>query len=99
MSIKTVVELDLVGYGRRARVLDEILGAEVVSTFNDQLQGFVDRGLQGIGADRSKCVLATTGDGAILAFNAAAEAHRFAMAVHKAAQGHNETHGGGLAER
>ena len=89
-AIKTVLELDLVGYSSEARRLEQGLGtAEVVLRLNDQIQGFVDEGLRAVGLPREKAVMATTGDGAILLFDAAADAHRFAEALHAAADRHN----------
>jgi class 3 adenylate cyclase len=89
-SRKTVVELDLVGYSSVARTLEENLGVEVVARFNQQIQTFVDAGLKAVHAGRERAVKATTGDGAILAFGKPADAHRFAEAVHKAAEAHNQ---------
>jgi len=89
--MKTVVELDLVGYSDVCRTLEENVGVHVVAEFNDQIQGFVDAGLSACGAQRSKVVMATTGDGAILVFDDAPSAHKFAEAVHSATQKHNET--------
>ena len=69
ITAKTVVELDLVGYSDAFRALEENVGVEVVARFNDQIQGFVDAGLSAVGTQRARVVLATTGDGAILAFD------------------------------
>lgn len=88
---KTVVELDLVGYSDLSRTLEENVGVEVVSLLNQQIQQFVDAGLTAAGAKRERAVLATAGDNAIVAFNGgAADAHRFATAVHKATEAHNK---------
>lgn len=89
MSHKTVVELDLVGYSDVCRALEENIGVEIVARFNEQIQRFVDIGLGAIGTERSGAVLATTGDGAILAFDNPTDAHRFAAAVHEATRRHN----------
>lgn len=89
MSRKTVVELDLVGYSDISRALEENAGVEVVIRLNEQIQQFVDIGLNRVGVEREQVVLATTGDGAILAFNVPDNAHRFAAAVHEATQTHN----------
>jgi class 3 adenylate cyclase len=88
--IKTVVELDLKGYGDLARELEEHLSAETVLEFNQQLQRFVDQGLGAIDVERSDAVMATTGDGAILVFDKAAQAHAFAVALHDACRRHNQ---------
>jgi 3',5'-cyclic AMP phosphodiesterase CpdA len=86
---RTVLELDLVGYSDVARLLDENLGPQTVTALNDQIQGFVDRGLAGLGLARDNTVMATTGDGAILVFERAEQAHRFAQAVHEVVRDHN----------
>jgi class 3 adenylate cyclase len=88
--VKTVVELDLKGYGELVRELEEHFSADIVLAFNEQLQGFVSLGLTAIGIDRSQAVMATTGDGAILAFSEATEAHGFAVALHEACRLHNQ---------
>jgi len=89
MAVKTVVELDLVGYSDISHTLEENLGAEVVARFNEQIQSFVDKGLAATNTTREKVVKATTGDGAILAFDDPADAHRFAFAAHTATKAHN----------
>ena len=86
---KTVVELDLKGYSDIVVQLEEHLSAEIVLQLNDQIQGFVRFGLQAVGCRREQSVIATTGDGAILVFDRAADAHRFAVAVHDACTVHN----------
>jgi class 3 adenylate cyclase len=89
MSTKTVVELDLVGYSDVCRTLEENLDTEVVARFNEQIQQFVDVGLTTVEAERERVVLATTGDGAIVAFDNPSDAHAFATAVLKATEAHN----------
>jgi class 3 adenylate cyclase len=89
MTQKTIVELDLVGYSDVARALEENLDAEIVGKFNDQIQEFVNSGLKAVGVTRRNAVRATTGDGAILVFDDPADAHKFAVEVHKSTQEHN----------
>jgi class 3 adenylate cyclase len=89
MSQRTIVELDLVGYSDLARDLEQQVGVEVVARFNDQIQEFVDVGLAAIHSTREDVVRATTGDGAILVFNRAVDAHEFAVVVLKATRTHN----------
>ena len=86
MNPKTVVELDLVGYSPLARMIEENVGVEVVSRLNQQIQQFVDVGLAAVRVKREQVVLATAGDNAIVAFDKAGNAHRFATAVHKATE-------------
>ncbi|MFL6313344.1 MAG: hypothetical protein ACJ71W_14680 [Terriglobales bacterium] len=99
MSIKTLVELDLVGYSDVCRALEENLGAHVVAQFNSQIQEFVNTGLKAVHAARAQVVLATTGDGAILAFDRAVDSHHFAVAVHHATQAHNATRSTASSQR
>ncbi len=89
--MKTVVELDLVGYSTIAEVLEQALGVETSPKLNAQIQEFVDQGLKVVGADRSRTVMQTTGDGAILVFDKPKDVHRFAEAVHVATREHNKT--------
>jgi class 3 adenylate cyclase len=89
MSQKTVLELDLVGYSDVVRNLEQQVGVEVVATFNDQIQEFVEVGLAATQSKREDIVRATTGDGAILVFEQAASAHAFAVAVLEATRTHN----------
>lgn len=56
---------------------------------NAQVQSFIDQGLGVVGAPRKSTVLATTGDGAILIFDTAEHAHRFAASVHEATRVYN----------
>ena len=84
--VKTVLELDMVGYSSIARLLEQNMGAEAVAGLNAQIQGLVDVGLKAVGLQRDTTVLATTGDGAILVFDRADEAHRFAAVLHAAAK-------------
>src|SRR5262245_651116 len=87
--IKTILDLDLVGYSSIARVYEQGSSAESVADLNAQIQGFVDRGLAAVRLPREKTVMATTGDGAILAFDQPSQAHSFAEALHAAAREHN----------
>jgi class 3 adenylate cyclase len=79
----------MVGYSRVARSLEQNVGATAVAELNAQVQRFVDAGLRAAGRERPDVVRATTGDGAILVFDSAEEAHRFAAAAHAAAKAHS----------
>jgi class 3 adenylate cyclase len=87
--VKTVLELDLVGYSDIARVYQQGHGSSWVADLNRQIQDFVDGGLRAVGANRAATVVKTTGDGAILVFDEAGQAHEFAQAVHQATRHHN----------
>jgi class 3 adenylate cyclase len=78
---KTVLELDLVAYNDVARFLEENLNVEAVKAFQDQIQNFVDHGLDAVGLRREDVVLGTSGDNAVLIFDDAETMHRFAQAV------------------
>lgn len=80
-ATRTVLDLDMVGYSTVARAMDAGGDAEGVRALNARIQRFVDAGLRGVGRSREHTVMAETGDGAILVFDAPAEAHRFAAAM------------------
>ncbi|MEH1846940.1 MAG: hypothetical protein V7L25_18580 [Nostoc sp.] len=87
---KTVVELDIVGYSDVARNLEAHLGVKVVAMLNDQIQGFVDVGLTAVGKTREQVVKASNGDNAVIVFEHAEDAHKFAQAVHNRTLEHND---------
>lgn len=86
---KTVLELDLASYGDVARVLEEHLDVMAVKAFEDQIQAFVDRGLETVNLRRADVVLGTAGDNAILIFDRPEFAHEFASVVQAATVVHN----------
>lgn len=96
---KTVIELDLVGYSTIGDNLEQGLDVKSVAQLNQQIQSFIDTGLQAVGVAREEAVMAMTGDGAILVFDLAQEAHRFAEAVHAATAEHNRTRRPPLTKR
>jgi len=97
--IKTVVELDLVGYSTICDNFEQGLDVNSAAQLNQQIQSFVDAGLKAVGASRDESVMQTTGDGAIVVFETADDAHRFAHAVHEATQRHNRQRKQPLAKR
>lgn len=90
LSIRTVVELDLRGYSDAATELEEHLSPESVLKINQQIQAFIDAALRVVQMEREQAVYETTGDGAILVFEEASTAHRFAIALHEGCRNHNE---------
>jgi class 3 adenylate cyclase len=96
---KTVLEIDLVSYSDIARVLEENLNVEAVKVFEDQIQAFVDYGLNTLGLRRDDIVLGTAGDNAILIFDDAATMHRFAQTVQQETLVHNRSKSVELAKR
>lgn len=91
--------MDLVAYSDVASMLEENLDVIAVKTFEDQVQSFVDSGLQEVGLSRDEAVLGTAGDNAILLFDDAATMHRFAQAVQTRTVGYNRTKTTPLAKR
>ena len=98
-TMRTVVELDLVGYSMIGDHLEQGLDVGSVFQLNQQIQSFIDAALTTIRIPRERAVMTTTGDGAILVFDLAADAHLFAEAVHAATSGHNRTRTSPLAKR
>ena len=88
-SIKTVLELDLAAYSDVARVLEENLDIQAVKRFEDQIQSFVDEGLNELGMRREEVVFGTAGDNALLFFDNAQAMHQFAAVVHRTTERHN----------
>ncbi|MGH7092877.1 MAG: hypothetical protein ACREFB_05020 [Stellaceae bacterium] len=91
--------MDLVAYSDVARMIEENLDVVAVKTFEDQVQSFVDTGLDAVGLKRDETVLGTAGDNAILLFDDAAVMHRFAEAVQAATVRYNATKTTAMAER
>ena len=96
---KTVVEVDLVGYSSISNNLEESLDVSTVAQINQQIQSFIEVGLKAVKASREETVMSLTGDGAILVFDSAQQAHLFAEALHRATQEHNQTRKEQLAMR
>jgi WD40 repeat protein len=98
-TIKTVLEMDLISYGDIAMVLEENLDAEAVKSFEDQIQLFVDRGLEFVGLRREDVVIGSSGDNAILTFVDPGVMHRFAHFVQQETVNYNKTKSIELARR
>ena len=86
---KTVLELDLAAYSDVASALEEHLDVQAVKTFQDQIQSFVDEGLNQLGIRRDDVVFATAGDNALLIFDDPGIMHQFAKIVQEATVKHN----------
>jgi len=96
---KTVVEVDLVGYSSISNNLEESLDVSTVAQINQQIQSFIEGGLKAAKGSREENVMSLTGDGAILVFDSAQQAHHFAEALHRATLEHNQTRTQQLAMR
>jgi class 3 adenylate cyclase len=96
---KTVVELDLVGYSTICDNVEQALDVQSVAQLNQQIQDFIEAGLSAVNAAREQTVVKTTGDGALLVFDSAQDAHRFVQAVHEATHARNLSRKQSLAKR
>lgn len=81
-TVRTILGLEFVGYSQQAKQLEQYQGVGAVAEFGKSIQKLLDDGLKMVDAARDKTVLATTGDGALLAFESALSAHDFATAIH-----------------
>jgi class 3 adenylate cyclase len=84
--IKTVMCVDLARYSDVAVALEENLGSELVKGLNDHILGLIERGVAAAGGSRAENLVKTTGDGAILVFDAADQAHVCAERIHQSAE-------------
>gem|GEM_PF-2016340 len=99
MTRGTIVVIDMVGFSNVARVLEESLDAHSVIGLSRQIQAFVDRALTQLPEEHVHRVVARTGDGVILLFEKAEDAHCFAFHIHVFASEHNVQRNESLAER
>lgn len=88
---RIVVVVDMVGYTRMAQLLEENAGAGAVAELNRQIQTLVQSGVAALPAGAACLTLAETGDGAILLFDLAHDAHLFAEQVLTNANTHNQS--------
>ncbi len=88
---QTVVVVDMVGYSTLARLLEENTGAPAVAQLNRQIQSMIQHALGLLSAPGKHSTMSHTGDGAILLFDRAQDAHCFARLLHEIAQRHNQS--------
>jgi formylglycine-generating enzyme required for sulfatase activity len=79
---RTLVKLDVKGYGDLARIIESATDAKSISTLNQKIQGFVEDSLQSVGPNTGY-VIKNEGDSALVQFEHADEAHKFSVAVHQ----------------
>lgn len=89
--VKTVVELDLVGYSSISTHIEEGLNVLSVADLNEQIITFIEAGLDEANVLSEQALVMRTGDGAILVFDSANQAFQFAEDVHKRTQEHNSS--------
>ena len=99
MMRRTVAVVDMVAYSSIAKLLEENISAASVAELNRQIQGFMNRALAQVEDQQGYCRLALTGDGIILLFERAEDAHCFASHVHRFAREHNDERSLSTAER
>ena len=99
MLRKTVAVVDMVGYSSIARILEQNISAASVSDLNKQIQSFITRALEQLPEAQTYIVVAKTGDGIILLFDAVDAAHSFAANVHRFAREHNDQRTESTAQR
>ena len=88
--IKTILELDLVGYSTISTMIEQGTHVESVTELNRQIQQFIEEGRSFARADGCDIAVVTTGDGAIVVLDSPADAHRFAQTVNEATRKHNQ---------
>ena len=86
----TLVNVDMVGYSTLARYVDLVLGAEGVGLLGKAIQTEIRAGLAACGLDDA-AIHGFTGDGAILRFAEARQAHEFAGHFMAAVHARNRT--------
>jgi tetratricopeptide (TPR) repeat protein len=99
MMRRTVVVVDMVGYSDIAKLLEENISAGSVAELNRQIQAFISRAVKELGDPEACCLMARTGDGAILLFERAGDAHSFAISVQMQARRHNQSRSEVTAKR
>ncbi len=96
---RTVAVVDMVGYSTIARLLEENISVNSVTELNQQIQTFITRSLDHLPRDQTFFIVSRTGDGIIILFNQAEDAHHFAQHVHLFAREHNHLRSEATAQR
>jgi class 3 adenylate cyclase len=81
-----VVDVDMVGYSDVARLLEENTHAGTVGELNRQIQSFITSALNELSSPAESRILGFTGDGGILLFVHADDAHSFSCLLQSAAK-------------
>jgi tetratricopeptide (TPR) repeat protein/class 3 adenylate cyclase len=95
----TVAVVDMVGYSDIAKLLEENLTAGAVAELNRQIQGFMNHSLSQLPNDHCYRIISRPGDGIIVFFENAEDAHSFGFRVHVFANEHNDQRSELIAER
>lgn len=91
--------MDLVGYNIIAESAEEGLGVDVVKKLNEQIQQFINSGLEALKLPRHDHFVTDTGDGGILMFDSSDNAFLFATHIIKQTEEHNRTRRRGISKR
>lgn len=84
----TLVFIDMVGYSKVAKYLEYVVGTSAVGLLGESIKEQVRAGLERCGCDDT-AVYGFTGDGAILRFAEAGQAHQFAREFTEVIRAHN----------
>lgn len=86
---KTIVVVDLSHYSAISRHLEKQLGEQATRNLNIQIQERITSALNAVVLSTDNIPIKSTGDGAIIAFDTAAQASHFAETLHLAAGEYN----------
>lgn len=96
---KVVAVVDLSRYSDICKLLEQQLDVTAVGALNDQIKELIALGLASASINPDSTPFKSTGDGAIIALNTAAEASLFAEKLQKAAEERNVVRDVELAQR
>ena len=81
---RTLVKLDLRGYGDIANFVENIADATAVSKLNARIKSLVEASLNQVGFEKGEILeKAAAGDSALVSFKVADDAHQFAILIHQ----------------
>jgi formylglycine-generating enzyme required for sulfatase activity len=81
---RTLVKLDLEGYGDIANFVENIADATAVAKLNARIKNLVEESLKQVGFEKGEILpKAAAGDAALVSFKVADDAHQFAISIHQ----------------
>ncbi|MDB9374604.1 hypothetical protein [Nodularia sphaerocarpa] len=89
-TVKTIVEIDLVGYGEIVKNVEQNAGVNAVYELNCKIKEFFQHGLDIVQKTWKDSVILQKGDNAQIAFSDPIDAYKFAQAVYQKVQDHNK---------
>jgi hypothetical protein len=81
LGIRTLVRLDAEKYSDLVRIIETATDAEITSALNRNIKKFSENALKNIGQNTGH-IIRIEGDGSLIRFDRADEAHKFAVALH-----------------